>query len=399
MEIRHSMASLAGGYTRLAFNEKTKKYHGRCPFCHSAAETFCVDNKSGTFWCYSCGRNGAMDDFSLQMGLTDPEPAAEPEDPEAMDICEEAAAFYYRCLTSSSGSRAYLYITKDRGLTVETVAGFGIGYAPSGAGNQALYKFLREKHSDEAIFRSGLVKKNQHGVYDMFRDRIMFPILNRSGRVVGFGGRCMEGDGPKYINSAESRIFSKHALLYGFQTAEEAAANADALVVCEGYMDLIALQAHGVRNSAAVLGTALTPDHATLIRSCYRHVRLALDSDGPGTRAIARSIPVLESAGLTVDTVNFKPAKDPDEFYRMFGAEALKERAASGTDPSIAAVRGSAEPEVELVRQLARRIQTKPEAGGLQKQAAAKKPAGLNAAWPHIPTNNRSMTVLLQCGA
>lgn len=373
MEIQHSMASLAGSYTRLVFNDRTKKYHGRCPFCRSAAETFCVDNKNGTFWCYSCGRHGTLDDFRFQMGLADPEPATEPEDQEAMAICEEAAGFYYRCLTDRSGARAYAYITKDRGLDAATVAGFGIGYAPCGSGNQALYRFLRENHGDAAIFRSGLVKQGRYGAYDMFRDRVMFPIMNRSGRVVGFGGRCMEGDGPKYINSAESRIFNKHALLYGFQTAEAAAASADALVVCEGYMDLIALQAHGVRNSAAVLGTALTPDHATLIRSRYRHVRLALDSDGPGTRAIARSIPVLESAGLTVDTVNFKPAKDPDEFYRMFGAEALQERAASGTDPSIAAVRGAAGPETELIRQLAKRVHAASAAGTVIRNTAGNE--------------------------
>lgn len=356
--VLHSMASLAAGYTRLSFHEGTKKYYGKCPFCHSGAEVFCVDNKNSSFWCYSCGRHGTMDDFKVQMGIKRPEPEAEPEDKEIMEIYESAAAYYYRCLTGHMDARAYAYITKERGLDEKTLADFGIGYAPYGNGNQSLYRFLRERFDDPSIFRSGLVKRGEYGNYDMFRNRIMFPILNRDGRVVAFGGRCLDNRGPKYINSAESRIFNKHTLLYGFQTAAEISKTEDTLLVCEGYMDLVALQAHGIRNSAAVLGTALTKEHAELIRCFYRKVRLALDSDGPGMRAMARSIPILENAGLKVDTVSFSPAKDPDEFFRLYGKEALKARAARGADASVMMVRASAEPEAELVRQLTKRLQS-----------------------------------------
>jgi len=121
-------------------------------------------------------------------------------------------------------------------------------------------------------------------------------------------------------------------------------------------MDLIALQAHGVSNSAAVLGTSLTKEHAALIRCFYKRVRLALDSDKPGLQAMARSIPVLENAGLKVDITSFSPAKDPDEFFRLYGEKALKACVAEGTDASVTAVRASSEPEAELVRQLARRL-------------------------------------------
>lgn len=362
MEVLHSMASLAGSYTRLSFNEKTKKYHGRCPFCHSAAETFCADNKNSTFWCYSCGKHGTMESFRVQMGLKDPDPEPEPEDQEAMAVYETAAAYYYRCLAGHMDRRAYSYITRERGLDEETLADFGIGYAPCGSGNQFLYRHLREQYRDLAIFRSGLVKKGKYGIYDMFRNRIIFPILNNNGRVVAFGGRCLDNKGPKYLNSAESRIFNKHTLLYGFQTAAEASRTEDTLLICEGYMDLVALQAHGVRNSAAVLGTALTKEHAALIRCYYRKVRLALDSDGPGMQAMARSIPVLENAGLQVDSVSFHPAKDPDEFFQRYGKEALKARTEKGMDPSVTAIRASSEPEAEFVRQMARRIQPRPGA-------------------------------------
>lgn len=352
----HSMASLAGRYTKLSYNEKAKKYYGKCPFCHSGTKVFCIDNKKAAFWCYACGKHGTIEDFKIQTGLKRPQPEPEPEDRSIMEIYGAAAAYYYSCLTGCTGTKAYAYITKERGLDALTLADFGIGYAPYGGGNQSLYKHLKQQFDDPSIFRSGLVKRGRYGAYDMFRNRIMFPILNREGMVVAFGGRCLDGKGPKYLNSAESRIFNKHTILYGFQTAAEASQTEDTLLVCEGYMDLIALQAHGIRNSAAVLGTALTKEHAELIRCFYKKVRLALDSDGPGIQAMARSIPILEDAGLAVDTVNFSPAKDPDEFFRLYGQEALKNRATHGSDPSVLMVRASSEPEAELVRQLVKRF-------------------------------------------
>lgn len=359
MMVLHSMASLVGGHTKLSYNGRTKKYYGKCPFCHSGTEVFCVDNKNAAFWCYSCGKHGNMEDFKIQAGLMRPQPEPEPEDQGAMEIYAAAAAYYYGCLAGRTGTQAYAYITKERGLSPETLADFGIGYAPYGGGNQSLYRHLRERFDDQSIFCSGLVKRGKYGPYDMFRDRVMFPILDREGRVVAFGGRSLDGRGPKYLNSAESRIFNKHTILYGFQTAAEASKTEDTLLVCEGYMDLIALQAHGVRNSAAVLGTALTKEHAELIRCFYKEVRLALDSDEPGIQAMARSIPVLEDAGIAVDTMSFSPAKDPDEFFQLYGKEALKTHAAKGSDPSMLMVRASSEPEVELVRQLVKRFRPK----------------------------------------
>ena len=361
MMVLHSMVSLVGRYTKLSYNERTKKYHGKCPFCHSGTEVFCVDNKNAAFWCYSCGKHGGMEDCKIHAGLTAPQQGTEPEDQGTMEIYAAAAAYYYGCLAGRTGTQAYAYITEERGLGPETLADFGIGYAPYGGGNQSLYRHLKKRFDDPSIFRSGLVKRGKYGPYDMFRNRIMFPILDREGRVVAFGGRCLDGRGPKYLNSAESRIFNKHTILYGFQTAAEASKIEDTLLVCEGYMDLIALQAHGVRNSAAVLGTALTKEHAKLIRCFYKKVRLALDSDGPGIQAMARSIPVLEDAGLSVDTMSFSPAKDPDEFFRLYGKETLKAHATHGSDPSMLMVRASAEPEAELVRQLVKRFRIKRE--------------------------------------
>lgn len=352
----HSMVSLAGQYTKLSFHERTKKYYGKCPFCHSGSDVFCADNKNAVFYCYGCGRHGTKADFETLMKLKKAEPEPDIEEPDIVEIYEAAAGFYYETLMKNPYSRAYRYVTETRNLNGNAIASFGLGFAPQGY--TYLYDFLKRKFDEKTIFRSGLVKKGKgERPYDMFRNRIMFPILNRNGHVVAFGGRNLDDDnGPKYLNSAESRSFNKHRLLYGFQTAVTASSTEKELVICEGYMDLIALQINGIRNSSAVLGTALTKDHAELIRCYYDKVCLALDSDGPGLRAAARSIPILQDVGIHVSVLNFKPAKDPDEFVHKFGREAFQERVKNGMDPSVFLVRASIEPEAELVTQLIKKM-------------------------------------------
>lgn len=356
MVIEDSMVSLAKRYTKLEFHEKTKRYYGTCPFCHSGADMFCADNKNGVFWCYACGKHGNMDDFRIFMGLQKPEMPDEPEDEELQAIHEAAALFYFQYLMRHRDSDAFRYITGTRKLPESTLTAFGLGYAP--AEHTMLYEHLRSQFPEKRIFASGLVKHGKDGQpYDMFRNRIMFPILNRNGRVVAFGGRRLgDGYGPKYLNSAESQIFSKHTLLYGFQTAMAAAETEDSIVICEGYMDLIALQTHGIANSSAVLGTALTEDHARMIRNYYKRVCLSLDSDDPGIRAAARSIPILQDAGLEVSVLNFKPSKDPDEFLQTFGESAFRDRMAHGMDPAKFLVQASQAPTEEFIKQIIKRL-------------------------------------------
>lgn len=352
--VHHSMVSIAEKYTKLSFNDKTKKYHGKCPFCQSESKVFCADNKNALFYCYACGKHGTKEDFEAEMGLRKYEAEPEFEEDAMIQIYETAAAFYYNALVNRKNSKAYTYITRERGLSEETISNFGIGFAP---GYGKLYQYLKGRFDDESIFRSGIVKRGKNGYpYDMFGNRIMFPILNRNGRIVAFGGRCLDDDGPKYLNSAESLSFNKHKLLYGFPTAMNAAQTQDTLVICEGYMDLISLQENGIRNSAAVLGTALTENHAELIRCYYKKTCLALDSDEAGIRAAARSIPILMNAGLEVSVMNFSPAKDPDEFIRKYGKEEFQRRMRNGTDPAYFLVQASDNPIDELIHQLIKRV-------------------------------------------
>lgn len=356
MIIEDSMVSLAKRYTKLEFHEKTKRYYGTCPFCHSGADMFCADNKNGVFWCYACGKHGNMDDFKILMGQEKPEMPQEPDDEELQTIYEAAAIFYFRYLMEHRDSDAFRYITKTRKLPESTLSAFGLGYAP--VENAMLYQYLSKRFSEQQIYASGLVKHGKDGQpYDMFRNRIMFPILNRKGRTVAFGGRRLgDGYGPKYLNSAENRIFSKHTILYGFQTAIAAAEEEKSIVIGEGYMDLIAMQTHGIRNSAAVLGTALTEEHANMIRNFYSHVCLSLDSDGPGIRAAARSIPILQNAGLQVSILHTSPAKDPDEFLQTYGEEEFRKRIENGLDPERFLVRAADDPEEEFIRQMIKKM-------------------------------------------
>lgn len=163
--------------------------------------------------------------------------------------------------------------------------------------------------------RSGLFKVSSNGnPYDLFRNRVMFPIMNEDGDVIAFGGRVMEDIKPKYINSPDSPLFSKRTRLYGYPYLAEK--RSDGIIICEGYMDYIAIHSAGYRDCAAVLGTALTEEHVRLIASHYTKVYLSMDSDGPGIHAAKKSIELLKNGGLSVQILDFTPHKDPDEFLR-----------------------------------------------------------------------------------
>lgn len=212
----------------------------------------------------------------------------------------------------------------SRGIRVDAAARFGLGYAPNRP--DALCRELTGTYRQEDIFRSGLIKKTENGtVRDFFRNRVMFPVFDANGDVVAFGGRTLDDRyGPKYINSAESEIFSKGKNLYGYPYSAEN--RGKKLIVCEGYMDLIAIQEAGFPDSAAVLGTALTEAHAGIIAADYTEVFLSLDSDSAGIHAAKRSVGTLLKRGIAVTIPDYAPFKDPDEFIRKAGVRAFKER-------------------------------------------------------------------------
>ena len=246
-----------------------------------------------------------------------------------LEINKLAAQYFYYQLRRESGKTAYGYLL-GRGLSEETIRKFGLGYSDKYSDD--LYKYLKGKgYSDELLRESGLFNVDERrGMYDKFWNRVIFPIMDVNNRVIGFGGRVMGEGKPKYLNSPETKIFDKSRNLYGLNVARTTRKNY--LILCEGYMDVIAMHQAGFTNAVASLGTALTSGHASLVKRYTREVLLLYDSDGAGIRAALRAIPILREAGVTSRVVSLKPWKDPDEFIKNEGAEAFEERLNQATD-------------------------------------------------------------------
>lgn len=304
-------------------NKMSKFALYQCPYC---GEQTLVTNKSAdTFTCFSCGKWGWISEVNKKVEARQTVQALAVGN-SFYDICEQAAAFYYINLQKANDGSRYF---KKRNITRAQIDEFGLGFAPDGFTN--LYEKLRKEFSDEELLKSGLFKKSEKGkVYDFFRNRVIFPIFDEKSRVVAFGGRVLDDSKPKYLNSSENEFFSKRSLLYGFPYDEEQAS--DTIFICEGYMDLIAMKKAGIRDSAAVLGTALTDEHVKLIANRYKKVCIGLDSDAAGMNAIRRSLKALKRGGLMVTVPKFNPAKDPDEFLQRFGVKALCARLGKAED-------------------------------------------------------------------
>lgn len=295
-----------------------------CPFCK---ETILIKNDN--FSCFFCGKSGSFTEMGrllrcekknhLQKTYSD-------QGKKILEVNERAAMFFYEKAQENNAGANYL---KSRKLQTEDIDTFGLGYAPDDF--TALFKYLSKYFSEEELELSGLFRRSQKGtLYDFFRNRVMFPIFGETGDVIAFGGRVLDDSKPKYLNSSESEVFSKHENLYGFPYDGES--KSDTIFICEGYMDLIAMKKAGIQDSAAVLGTAVTKDHANLIASKYSKVCLGLDSDAAGMKAIKRSIKTLRAVGLDITVPDFKPAKDPDEFFTKYGKKTLIERVKNAVD-------------------------------------------------------------------
>lgn len=238
-------------------------------------------------------------------------------------VNKEAAKFFYYQLRSPHGEIGYQYL-KKRELSDETMHKFGLGFA--GKNGYLLVRYLRDKgFADEEIQEAGLASHSEkYGLVSQFWNRVMYPIQDIHNRVIGFGGRVM-GDGePKYLNSPETPVFDKRRNLYGLNYARRARSNN--IILCEGYMDVIAMHQAGFTQAVASLGTAFTEEQAALLRRYTENVLLAYDSDGAGVKAALRAIGILRNAGLTGKVINMQPYKDPDEFMKALGQEAFEER-------------------------------------------------------------------------
>ncbi len=341
---RNDIVDLISGYVKL--QRRGSSYFGLCPFHNEKSPSFSVSPGKQMYYCFGCGAGGNVFTFLMEYenysfpeavkaladraGVALPEMEysqearrARDEKNAVLEVNREAAKYYYYLLRTPEGAPGMEYL-KKRGLTAETMQRFGLGYA--GRYSDGLYRYLKKKGiSDELLKKSGLMQVNEkQGMYDKFWNRVMFPIMDINGKVVGFGGRVM-GDGkPKYLNSPETVIFDKSRNLYGLNFARSS--RKKQLLVCEGYMDVISLHQAGFTNAVASLGTALTSQHASLLKRYTDEAVLTYDSDEAGIRAALRAVPLLKEAGVTARVLHMAPYKDPDEFIKALGAEAFQER-------------------------------------------------------------------------
>ncbi len=315
-------------------------YKGCCPFHNEKTPSFVVSEDKQIFTCFGCGASGDMIKF-VQMidNLEFPEAVeklaekfgvqidssgfnAEKNKNKYYDINREAAMFFYNSIQDAKTLGA-VYM-KGRGLTPATMKKFGIGYAPDSW--DSVLKHLNEKEiSEKDMIDLGLISKNASGKkFDKFRNRVIFPIINTRGKVIGFGGRALsDEDNPKYLNSPETVVFSKKNNLYGLNLTRQEINKRNAAILVEGYMDVISLYQYGVKNVAASLGTALTANQAAMIKRYADNVIISYDSDAAGEAAALRAIDILYAAGCNIKVVQVTGAKDPDEFVKKHGAEAF----------------------------------------------------------------------------
>lgn len=341
---RSDIVDVISGYVRLT--KKGSTYFGLCPFHNEKTGSFSVSPVKQMYYCFGCGAGGnvftflmqyenytfpeAMQELAQRAGIELPKQEQSAEAKRESDkrqilleINKEAAKYYYMLLHSERGSTALAYF-KKRELSDETIKKFGLGYSDKYSDD--LYRYLIKKgYSDEILKESGLVGFDERrGGHDKFWNRAMFPIMDVHNKVIGFGGRVM-GDGePKYLNSPETKIFDKSRNLYGLNLARQS--RQPRILLCEGYMDVIAMHQAGFDNAVAALGTAFTSGHASLLKRYTKEVYLTFDSDGAGIKAALRAIPILKEAGLSAKVINMKPYKDPDEFIKALGAEEYQKR-------------------------------------------------------------------------
>lgn len=341
---RNDIVEVISGYVRL--QKKGSNYFGLCPFHNEKSPSFSVSPGKQMYYCFGCGAGGNVITFLMEYenqtfpeavrtlaqraGIALPEADDSKEARQAdsrraklLEINKEAAKYFYYQLRTERGSVGMEYLRK-RELSDETMNHFGLGYANKYSND--LIQYLKSKgYSEDLIRDAGLCNVDEkHGMYDKFWNRVMFPIQDINHHVIGFGGRVM-GDGkPKYLNSPETEIFDKSRNLYGLNFARTS--RKGNVILCEGYMDVIAMHQAGFTQAVASLGTAFTSGQASLLRRYANEILLSYDSDGAGVNAALRAIGILKEAGMTGRVINLEPYKDPDEFIKALGGEEFQKR-------------------------------------------------------------------------
>lgn len=335
---RNPIEDVVGHYVNL--KRSGANLFGLCPFHGEKTASFSVAPDKGIYYCFGCHKGGGVINFMMEIeGLTYPDAVRSlakragmqvPEDEQYQSryhhqerlwaLSREAARFFNAQLYQPAGERGLAYAQR-RGMPKSTLTKFGIGFAPDAW--TALTDAMRRKgYTDQELIDAGLVSQKGDRIYDRFRNRLMFPIIDVRGNVIGFGGRVMDDSTPKYLNSPETVIFNKRKNLFALNLAKKT--KLSYLILVEGYMDAVALHQYGFDCAVASLGTSLTEDHAALLTRYTEQVMLIYDGDEAGQRATRRAIPMLEKAGLRVKVLRMKGAKDPDEFLKKFGADQFK---------------------------------------------------------------------------
>ncbi len=338
---RNDIVDVISRYVSL--KKSGSSYQGLCPFHSEKSPSFSVSPTRQLYHCFGCGVGGNVITFMMEYehcsfleavnvlaervnmelpttGYNHDEKIERDIKAKLFDINKAAAVFYYKQLRQENGKIGMSYLIK-RGLSNETIHKFGLGYAPQ---NVSLYRFLKDKGYDDDILKESGLFTYERGIHDKFWNRVMFPIMDYNNRVIGFGARVMGDAKPKYLNSPETKLFDKSRNLYGLNFAKNCGKNN--LIICEGYMDVIALHQAGFHQAVASLGTSLTLGQARLLKRYSDNILITYDSDEAGVKAALRAIPILKEVGLSVKVIHMQPYKDPDEFIKALGAKAFQER-------------------------------------------------------------------------
>lgn len=337
---RNPIEDVVGQY--VAMTRRGSNLFGLCPFHGEKTASFSVAPDKGIYYCFGCHKGGGVVNFIMEIeSLSYPDAVRYlakragldvPEDEQYQSryrqqerlwaLCKEAARFFHEQLYGPAGAQGLEY-ARRRGLTQNTLTRFGVGFAPN-AWTGLLDAMKKKNYTEDELLEAGLALRHQTKgtVYDRFRNRLMFPIIDVRGHVIGFGGRVMDDSTPKYLNSPETLIFNKRKNLFGMNLAKKT--KAGRIILVEGYMDAVALHQYGFDCAVASLGTALTEDQVNLLSKYTDQVVLIYDGDEAGQNATRRAMPMLEKSGLQMRVLRMQGAKDPDEFLKKFGADRFK---------------------------------------------------------------------------
>ena len=381
---RNPIEDVVGQYVSL--KRSGSNLFGLCPFHGEKTASFSVNPTKGIFYCFGCHKGGGAVNFMMEIeGLSYPDAVRAlakragmevPEDEQYQSryraqerlwaLMKEAGRFFHSQLYAPAGAECLQYVQK-RGLSKSIVTRFGIGFAPNSW--NALVDAMRKKgYTDQELKDADLVGEKNGRIYDRFRNRLMFPIFDVRGNVIGFGGRVLDDSKPKYLNSNETLIFNKRKNLFGLNFAKKT--KEPYMILVEGNIDVVALHQFGFDNAIASLGTSLTEEQVNLLSRYTEQVVLTYDGDEAGQRAAQRAIPMLEKAGIQVRVLQVKDAKDPDEFLHKFGADRFKlllEECANRVEYQLAAIERKYklsvdEERVQFIHEAAEFISTLPSA-------------------------------------